>query len=280
MIGMVFLYQEKSLNLTQNHCYFIYHLFIVFLLTIKCLIMKIIRRKLHSIAENESFFNEKTLKRDNVILLFSILIFLFVLPLLKGFELKWELDITISVFIISGLTSLRFRKEKFLRLAYLGLITLCLIWINHFIFTFETRIISFVMIIIFLVYITYSMISYVAKNKKVTEILILNAINSYLLMGIIAGFLFVLSEIVYEFLYDVANNSVIFGYTDNPVLHDYIYFSFITLTTVGYGDATPAIPLTKSIAMFISLSGQLYLTILVAMLVGKFISNNDQKFEE
>jgi len=45
------------------------------------------------------------------------------------------------------------------------------------------------------------------------------------------------------------------------------YFSFTTLTTTGFGDVTPAIPLTRSLAMFESLAGQLYLVVTLTRLV-------------
>jgi hypothetical protein len=47
-----------------------------------------------------------------------------------------------------------------------------------------------------------------------------------------------------------------------------IYFSFVTLTTVGYGDAYPVHPVARSLAVAEALVGQLYLTILIASLVG------------
>jgi len=53
--------------------------------------------------------------------------------------------------------------------------------------------------------------------------------------------------------------------------HDYIYFSLVTMTTLGYGDVTPVSSSAKSITIMIAVTGQLYLTILVAMLVGKFL---------
>ncbi len=55
----------------------------------------------------------------------------------------------------------------------------------------------------------------------------------------------------------------------------YFLIILITLTTVGYGDVTHAVPLTRLKAMFVSLSGQLYLAILVALLVGKFSSKKN-----
>jgi len=45
-------------------------------------------------------------------------------------------------------------------------------------------------------------------------------------------------------------------------------FSFITLATVGYGDVTPATPLARTLAWTEAVTGQLYLAILVAGLVG------------
>jgi hypothetical protein len=47
----------------------------------------------------------------------------------------------------------------------------------------------------------------------------------------------------------------------------WIYFSFVTLTTVGYGDVTPVHPVARSLAMMEALTGQLYPAILLARLV-------------
>jgi voltage-gated potassium channel Kch len=47
----------------------------------------------------------------------------------------------------------------------------------------------------------------------------------------------------------------------------FIYFSFVTLTTVGYGDITPVHPVARSLAVAEALTGQLYPAILLARLV-------------
>ena len=49
---------------------------------------------------------------------------------------------------------------------------------------------------------------------------------------------------------------------------DAIYFSFVTLATLGYGDLTPATPVMRGLAVFEAIIGQLYLAIMVARLVG------------
>jgi hypothetical protein len=48
----------------------------------------------------------------------------------------------------------------------------------------------------------------------------------------------------------------------------FIYYSFITLTSTGYGDITPLHPYTRSLAIFEAITGQLYLAVLIARLVG------------
>ena len=65
-----------------------------------------------------------------------------------------------------------------------------------------------------------------------------------------------------------------FGNTITDVYRDYpkvLYFSFTTLTTVGYGDLVPESPMARMLASLEGLAGQLYLAILIARLVGEQI---------
>ena len=53
---------------------------------------------------------------------------------------------------------------------------------------------------------------------------------------------------------------------------EFLYFSFVTLTSVGYGDLSPLEDTARSLAMFEGVMGQLYMAILVARLVGIHIA--------
>jgi hypothetical protein len=61
------------------------------------------------------------------------------------------------------------------------------------------------------------------------------------------------------------------AYRASAVLSDMLYFSFVTLTTLGYGDLFPRLHVARFLASAEAISGQLYLTILVARLVGLHI---------
>ena len=59
-------------------------------------------------------------------------------------------------------------------------------------------------------------------------------------------------------------------------LHELLYFSFVTLTTLGYGDISPAGPVTRVLVYLEAILGQLYLAIMIAGLVGIGISSRMQ----
>ena len=67
---------------------------------------------------------------------------------------------------------------------------------------------------------------------------------------------------------------------DAAIVEQLMYFSYITLMTIGYGDILPVTPIAHKAAMFIGLIGQFYLVILTAIVVGKFINQSAQTKEK
>ena len=57
---------------------------------------------------------------------------------------------------------------------------------------------------------------------------------------------------------------------------DFIYYSFVTMTTLGYGDITPLKSLARSLSIFFSVAGQLYLAFIIATLVGKYLGGGEK----
>lgn len=128
--------------------------------------------------------------------------------------------------------------------------------------------------ILFFLSIVFMLIRQIASSKYVTPGVILGSVAGYLLLGIIFSIFisFILEHDPAAFNV-VANNqddTRIKIYSDIP-----LYWGFVTMASLGYGDILPLKPYTRSLATFIVISGQFYMAIIVALLVGKFASQND-----
>jgi hypothetical protein len=82
----------------------------------------------------------------------------------------------------------------------------------------------------------------------------------YLLLGMLFAFAYGVVGVVQE--------SPLFTNGSDGNLQDHLYFSYVTLTTTGYGDLSPAGDLARALAIFEALAGQLYLVTVVAVIVG------------
>jgi hypothetical protein len=97
------------------------------------------------------------------------------------------------------------------------------------------------------------------------------AVSVYLLMGLNWA-------IVFQFL-ALANPGAFTGLegsSDRSFLN-LLYYSFVTLTTLGYGDIAPLSPVARALAYLEAVSGVMYVAILVASLVGSFSAGPSQK---
>ncbi len=111
----------------------------------------------------------------------------------------------------------------------------------------------------------YDIFSY---REKVVIGLLYGAISVYLLIGISFAFGFSLVEITYPGSFKGAFEET--GLTSK--FSSMMYFSFITLTTLGYGDISPLSRQAVVLSYLEAIGGQMYLTILVPRLVGMYLS--------
>ena len=82
--------------------------------------------------------------------------------------------------------------------------------------------------------------------------------------------IYVLIGLFFAFLYTAVGNvenQQFFVQTAHATSSDYVYFSYVTITTVGYGDLTAAAALGRALAVLEALIGQVYLVTIVALLV-------------
>jgi hypothetical protein len=119
----------------------------------------------------------------------------------------------------------------------------------------------------FLGYTTYLLITGVARSRAVTGDVIAGALAAYLMIGFTWAMAYGLAEFYRpgSIVLNVGDGA---GGMTVPIL---IYYSFITLMTIGYGDVTPATPAARTLAVLEGLSGVIFTTVILAVLVAAYL---------
>ena len=113
----------------------------------------------------------------------------------------------------------------------------------------------------------YVLVRHVLSREKVTAETLYGAAAVYLLFGVTWALAYTLLEQLQpgSFYFDPARN------IDGAIhFFDFIYGSFVTLTTLGYGEMTPVSSAARSLAIVQSVGGVLYIAFLVGRLVGMY----------
>ncbi len=97
------------------------------------------------------------------------------------------------------------------------------------------------------------------KTLTVTVQSVSGVLSIYLLLGMFFSFTFA--------VVDQLSDKNFFAELSDPSRSDYLYFSYTTLTTTGYGDLTAAIPVGRTLAVTEALMGEIYLVTIVALIV-------------
>lgn len=108
-------------------------------------------------------------------------------------------------------------------------------------------------------------LSVVFRSKRVTLDGIFAGFVAYLLLAFAFG-------LIYNFLIIRSPESFKGALSTNNHFGDAIYFSLVTIATLGYGDIVPATNAARTIATIEAVVGQFYVAVIVAVLVGLFIS--------
>ena len=118
---------------------------------------------------------------------------------------------------------------------------------------------------IFLVHMLIMIWTHIEMENEVTLDLIMAAACAYILLGMIWAYAYLFLESFHPGSFNIIENS-----TDDLV--DFNYYSFVTLTTVGYGDILALTRSARALSIFEAITGQLYLAIMISRLVGMHAS--------
>jgi hypothetical protein len=111
-------------------------------------------------------------------------------------------------------------------------------------------------------------LSRVLQHRRVTRETIFGAICAYVLIGLLFAFLYLaVSDL---------RDGPFFAQPGPHPESEYLYFSFVALTTLGFGDLSPAVGLPQALTVFEALAGSIFLVVLVARLVTLWVRQDER----
>lgn len=214
------------------------------------------------------------LEKNRFLVLLLSTVLTLVLPAFSGSGMLSEIIfvITLSFLFIQSTVVANVRKSRKLLLRVIIISMMVLIWLKPAGYdSIYVDIVKLAFIIAFFIFVVAFLVRFIAKSTSVDVNVLIASINIYLLAGIIGASL----SLAFYYIYPDAYNFPV--YINHPGFVYFLYYSFITLSSVGYGDITPRIPETQTLAYVISITGQLYVAIIIASLIGKFLMQGDHK---
>lgn len=184
------------------------------------------------------------------------------------------LEFCFSLIMIFGIYITSDNRELLTFTILLALLTFTIIWFNLIIRSPQLLVISTLLEIIFFVLTTVVILNHVLSYKRVTADKIHGAVSGYLMIGIIWAMIYSLIENTApgSFSFSHGLESLHLTQSDKSLYFaNFMYYSFVTVTTLGYGDITPISNAAKVFSSLEAMVGQLYIAILISRLVGLHI---------
>jgi hypothetical protein len=179
----------------------------------------------------------------------------------------------ITAILISGTYAASKKIYITITAASLALPMLVSIWISHFTDMPFLVFVGDCFGIAFIAFLVVVILSFIFREKQVTVNVIYGSIVVYLLIAIMWSFVYSVLESIQPGSFAIGEGQIDVG------RRLYIYYSFVTITTLGYGDITPITDLANSFSFLEAVTGQLYIAILIARLVGIHIAQSMNRKE-
>jgi hypothetical protein len=199
-------------------------------------------------------------------LLVYILALIAIQPFDEAFsEFGILLDIIVSVILVSAIYAVSQKARQTIIGILLAVPLLLSIWIKQFLKIEWLQIPETFLGIAFFGFIITLILKFIFNEDEIKGDLIAGAAAVYLLLAIAWAYAYRAIGVIQPGSFAIAD-------AQNITQSLSLYFSFVTITTLGYGDIFPVTTAAKSCAILEAVVGQLYLVITIAWLVGVHVS--------
>jgi hypothetical protein len=199
-------------------------------------------------------------------LLVFLLIYIFLLyPLGQVGSFKFLTTALFSLILITGAIAASGHRIFRTLVFSWGILTFILLWVRY-LYPYQTPIfVPYCLALFFLVLLTSFILGQALREGPTTSHRIMGAVAAYLLIGMIWFLAYYLVTLRIPEAFSVQGS---FAPGDRESLPSQLfYFSFVTLTTLGYGDIVAVHPIVRMLVILEGVTGQLFPAILIARLV-------------
>jgi voltage-gated potassium channel len=211
------------------------------------------------------------LNHSQIALSVTILLVVFITPYYSDSKYVGLFNfIFFSLILLSSILTFNKSGKELATFGKTGYLIIVLVLVTEITKNSTVELVTKVLFILFMIYVAVNLLILMIKSREVDSVAISSAIGVYLLFGFCGA---LITMVVLFFQPDAFSISV----SDPSVFHQCLYFSFITITTTGYGDVLPLQPIAKTLAIFLALFGNLYLTVIIGILIGKYLSDREKR---
>jgi hypothetical protein len=190
-------------------------------------------------------------------------------PILEQFvAIRKLIDAFLTAIILSMLYTITSKKRVFYFGWSLAIIMLLSLWLKYFVSHDVFAMVSMLVGVFFTLLVTSQTLQFIMKSKMVTREVVYAAMLVYFLLAQLWAMVYTLLDRI-----DPASFSLPGGQGDFLLFE---YYSFVTLTTLGYGDITPLTKIAKAFSVLEAVVGQLYLVVVVAWFVGMLVARKSE----
>jgi hypothetical protein len=206
------------------------------------------------------------------IMLVSLICMMIIEPFLYDYPgAAFIINIIFSVIILSSIYAVSYRKKAALFAVILAAPVLVINWSSPFIDQTWYPYVRHIFSTCFFILIIILILDFIFRQVQVSREILFAAIVVYMLLGLMWA-------VIFRFLEICQPGSFLFPHGLSHDSHDiFLYYSFVTLTTLGYGDISPISAPARSLAILEAIIGQMYVAVLIARLMGTHISQSMQK---
>jgi hypothetical protein len=177
-------------------------------------------------------------------------------------------SILLSLVLLSAVLAVADRKRVFFIAVVLAIPAIAGRWINHFRPDLVPSPVFLTAGLVLIAFVVANLLHFVLRAPSVNVEVLCASISAYLMLGL-------LWTVAYWLVDQLTPGAFAFnGNAERQSIRGFnaFYFSFVTLSTVGYGDITPVSKVARMLAAMEAITGLLYVAVLIARLVALYSS--------